>query len=190
MTGNHNKGFTLIEVVIAIALFSILVAIAAGGFTNALRAQREISSFIGAESNASLALEQMAREARTGYLFCHDVNGALSCSTQCALNGTVLTCPDLNFYNAQTEHVDYSVTNGTLIRTDQGVATAITGDNVVVKYLTFTIFGNQEDDHWNPRITITMGVSPNSTDPAAASDVVNLQTTVSAREIDCNVSGC
>ena len=68
----HTKGFTLVELLVAMALFSILMAIAAGGFVRALRSEREVSAMMAAESNVKLALEQMAREMRTGYLFCHD----------------------------------------------------------------------------------------------------------------------
>ena len=60
------------ELLVAVALFSILMSIAAGGFVRALRSEREVSAMMAAESNVNLALEQMAREMRTGYLFCHD----------------------------------------------------------------------------------------------------------------------
>lgn len=105
---------------------------------------------------------------------------------------TTWTCNDiLDFFNAEGQEVDYGVENGGLARsqTGQGGYVPITGDNVKVTYLTFTIFGNTEGDHWPPRITIAMGVVPNSTDPALTSDVIQLQTTVSAREIDCTASG-
>jgi len=216
MTGTHNphrlqKGFTLIELIIAIGLFSIIVTIAVGGFVNVLRTQRQVSGLIAVQSNAGLALEQMAREIRTGYLFCRDIGGTTpnaNCPSPptapdlgCTVNADLTwTCSNLHFYNAQTEEVNYScpgcsVGDGVIERSDanenSGVAEPITGNDVVVKYLTFTLFGNLEGDHWNPRITIAMGVAPSSTDRSLAGDVLNLETTVSAREIDCGTSvGC
>jgi prepilin-type N-terminal cleavage/methylation domain-containing protein len=203
-----SKGFTLIEVVVAIAVFSILVAVGVGGFVNALRTQREVTSLIAAQSNASLAIEQMAREIRTGYLFCNTAdNGGIPsiCAPDslgvdaqgqdsgCTFNGTSLTCNDiLDFYNADGANVDYELINGVLQRSDTGptgIFTPITGGNVTVNYLSFTLFGNTEGDHWNPRITISLGIVPTSNDPAVASDTVNLQTTISARAIDCKSSG-
>jgi len=203
---NNTRGFTLIELIVAIGLFSILVAIAAGGFTNALRTQREVAGLIAAQSNAGLAIEQMAREARTGDEFCHTPTlpntepttpGQVTCSCKFALVGSgpdsLWTCSDLDFDNADGEEVNYSLANGALMRTaadeNGGAAQALTGNNVTLKYLTFTLFGNLEGDQWNPRITITMGVSPSSTDPAIASNVLSIQTTVSAREIDCGPPG-
>jgi prepilin-type N-terminal cleavage/methylation domain-containing protein len=201
MKNNIKKGFTLVEVLVAIGLFSILVAIAAGGFVNALRTQRQVAALVTAQSNASLALEQMTREIRTGYLFCDSTDPAnpntvnnnpvlsMPCASHCVVSGDgdIWTCDLLDFYNAQSEDVDYSLAGGQLMRSaNGGTAQSITGGTVSVSYLKFIIFGNIEGDQWAPRITISMGVAPRSTDPAIANNILNLQTTASAREIDCN----
>lgn len=192
-----KKGFTLIETLVAVALFSIIIAIAVGGFTNALRTQREAAALISVQSNAGDAIEQMTREIRTGYLFCDDPTSPVPAATpacafpNCSINGKVWTCSVLNFYNSNGQNVEYSVdATGALGRSQGGVPQPITASNVKVDYLTFTIFGNQEGDHWNPRITIAVGVSPNSTDPALVNNILNLQTSVSARAIDCGTNGC
>lgn len=212
-----RSGFTLIELLITIGLFTIIVAIAVGGFTNALRTQRQVSSLIATQSNVSLALEQITREMRTGYLFCHDVDGTTP-SPVCgctigdsnynpsgaanpsspAFPGTppnilatgdypTWTCNALDYYTAGGVHVTYSLNNGSLLRdqNDGTGAQSITGSNVNVQTMKFILFGNIEGDNWTPRITIALGVSPSSTDPATMNDVLNLQTTVSARTIDC-----
>ena len=192
-----KKGFTLIELLVAIALFSVITAIAVGGFTNALHVQRQISGLIGAQSNVSLTLEQMAREIRTGYLFCHDIDGNPQCT--CRDGGSCGGIPpkqtentvNLNFYNGVGSNVVYSLQNGALMKLDPSLgasAQPITGNNVVVKYLIFTLSGNTEGDNWTPRITISLGVAPNSSDPGIANSVLDLQTTISARGIDCDAS--
>jgi prepilin-type N-terminal cleavage/methylation domain-containing protein len=201
----RSSGFTLLELLIAIGLFSILVAIAAGGYVNALRTDRQVSALISAQSNASLALEQIAREARTGYLFCHSPAPGATTPANCGTCAVSMgqfglppsdpewKCPSLDFYNAQVEEVDYSLAGGTLMRqaSDEngGAAEAITGDGVDIKSLQFILQGQLEGDHWNPRITILMQVAPSSTDSALSSDVLYLQTTVSSREIDCGPPG-
>ena len=58
------SGFTLVELLVAIGVFSILISVAVGTFARALRTQRQTAALIAANSNASLVLEQMAREIR------------------------------------------------------------------------------------------------------------------------------
>ncbi len=157
----------------------------------------------------------MTREVRTGYLFCHDIDSVTPTSTcGCAVSDSgyspltpadpsipalpseeifatgdypTWTCNALDYYTAGGVHVTYSLNNGSLMRSqnDGNPAQSITGDNVNVQRMKFVLFGNIEGDNWTPRVTITLGVSPSSTDPATMNDVINLQTTVSGRTIDC-----
>jgi len=192
-------GFTLIELLVAIGLFSIVVTIATAGFVNALKTQRQVASLISADSNVSLVLEQMAREERTGYLFCHAItstapNNVAGSDDYCGCTiqaSGAWSCNALDYYTAQGDHVNYSLAAGALVRTDSkesgGAPVSITGNDVSVKYLNFTLFGNLEGDHWTPRITIAIGIVPSSSDPGVSGDVLQFQTTVSAREIDCPV---
>lgn len=194
-----KKAFTLVELLVAIGIFSILVAIGIGGFVNALHTQRQVAALISVQSNASVALEQMAREMRTGFLFCDSAGNPTPNSAcafpVCTVNSVtnVWTCNGLiDFYNASAQNVDYEIQNGELARSDTGIGGTfipITGTDVDVTNLTFSLFGNTEGDHWNPRITISLSVAPSSTDPALSSDVLHLQTTVSARQIDCLPGG-
>ena len=205
-----RKGFTLIELMVTVGLFVIIITIAVGGFTNAIRTQRQVSSLISAQSNVSLALEQMARQIRTGYLFCNTLGNTqagngLPGSTPpgavadcgCTLSAPPApsgswTCNALEFYDAGSNIILYEAKNGALVEDFDTTSTAkfqtITGSEVSVKYLQFQLHGQVEGDHWTPRVTVSIGIAPSSTDPAVASDVINLQTTVSARTIDCNNS--
>ncbi len=194
-----RRAFTLVELLVAIGLFSILFAIAGGGFVNTLRAQRQVSAEMAAESNVSIALEEMAREIRTGYLFCHDLNtpgGVATCDTtdpfysrHCTFDAATVffTCSDLEYFNANGEQIDYVLKDGILERGDQGVYQPITGGNVTVRSLSFVLHGTTEGDHWNPRITVAVGIAPN--EPSVSWNTINFETTVSAREIDCAASG-
>lgn len=181
-----SAGFTLVEMMVAIALFSVLIAVAVGGFSRALRAQEEVASLLAAQSNVSLALEQMTREIRTGSGFCPEGQGPCDCNQ--AGNDT-LSCANLAFLNAEGQEVSYEVQNGELQESVAGSSyTPVTGSNVTIPYFNVIIFGTSvDDDHWSPRVTIQLGVTPN--DPALLSNVLNLQTTVTARTMDCDDSG-
>lgn len=65
-------GFTLVESLVAASIFLLLTSIAVGAFVQALKSQRALVALMSLSSNAGTALEQMARELRTGYGFCED----------------------------------------------------------------------------------------------------------------------
>ena len=93
----HRRGFTLIELVVAIAVFAVIVSVAVGGFVGALRSQRQVSALISVNNNVSLALEEMAREIRTGRNFC-------DLAFPCPADGSGLT-----FFNAHGDLVTYQI---------------------------------------------------------------------------------
>jgi prepilin-type N-terminal cleavage/methylation domain-containing protein len=184
-----RRGFTLVEMLVALTLFVTTISIAIGGFVTALRTQRQIASLIAANNNLSLTLEQMAREIRTGYSFCRS---GMSCydsaSSACGHPGTPIASNELNFVNSATQLITYRLEGGAIKR-DIGssfggsvTTETITSDNVTVRRLDFTMCGYAPADGWPPRITISVGVSSN--DPAFQDTIINLQTTVSARQID------
>src|SRR3972149_8733487 len=70
MNKNFQKAFTIIELIVAMTVFVVLMSIAAGGFIHLLKSQRVVAGLMEANDSASLSLEQMAREIRTGYNFC------------------------------------------------------------------------------------------------------------------------
>ncbi|HUZ93203.1 MAG TPA: type II secretion system protein [Candidatus Paceibacterota bacterium] len=170
---DHRSAFTLVETIVAIGVFSITVSIALGGLVTALRTQRQVAAFISADNNVSLVLEQIAREARTGYDFCRPNS-----------------CPpgEIDFVNAVGVPVIYRLAGGAIERAEENLTNGtytfspLTGINVTVAYLNFVVFGNQPTDNWPPRITISIGISANSL--GISSDVTNLQTTVSSRQMD------
>jgi four helix bundle protein len=163
-----NAGFTLVELVVAIGVFSLLISIAIGGFIQALRSERQTVALLSANSNASLILEQMAREIRTARTF----------ST---------TPGELDFTNAKGEAVAYCLNSATasierVVSNTCGSGQRLTSRTVAVRTLDFIASGIAPGDLYPPRITIRISLS--STGEAAVQNaVINLQTTVSARNL-------
>ncbi len=158
-----RAGFTLVELLVAITLFSIVISIAVGGFVRALRTQRQIISLIAANSNASLAIEQMARELRTGKNLVCD-NGARFCDA-------------LTFQNADNDTVVYLVEDGVLERkVNSGEPQPFTAANVRIPYAHFSVPDTNPD-----RVTISLGVGVYN--PELEENITNIQTTVSSRAL-------
>jgi prepilin-type N-terminal cleavage/methylation domain-containing protein len=169
-----GAGFTLIELIVAIGIFSVVTAIAMGGFVNVLRTERQAAALLSANSNISLIIEQMAREIRTGDNFC--VSGYYCL---CSLG----SCSSLQFRNAENETVTYRADGAGAIERGAGSQfQKITAQNVNVRYLNFIISGQNPGDGFPPKITILIGVSAKAAGVEA--NVINLQTTISSRQPD------
>lgn len=65
-----SRGFTLIEILIASSIFVIFLVGILGAFIQAIRINRVAMEMMSINDNMSVALEQIAREMRTGYNFC------------------------------------------------------------------------------------------------------------------------
>jgi len=169
----------MVELLVAIASFVIIVSIAVGGFSGALRSQRQSIALLNANYNSSLVLEQMAREIRTGTNFC-DQNPP--CSSP--LGGGEIRTDKLYFTNAYGQNVVYRLNNSGIEKSIDGGTSfkKITADDVVVDYLKFILNGQTFGDGKQTRITILMGIK--SKESSVSSSVVNLQTTVSPRVLD------
>lgn len=170
----REKAFTIIELLVSMALFMVLISIAAGGFASALRTQRSIAALVDANNNASLALEQIAREMRIGYDFC-GMQGV-----NCKDNSG--TYADLQFTNATGKSVEYKLDGDGISRgLDDGagmVFQKITAESVSISALRFMLM-SPGSKKVPPRITINFTVA--SRNPALKNVVTNVQTTVSGR---------
>ncbi|MDE2000963.1 MAG: four helix bundle protein [Patescibacteria group bacterium] len=166
LTLNARKGFTLVELLVTMTLFLVVVSIATSVFISTLRTQRETVALIAANSNASLTLEQMSREIRTG-------------------TGFVMKGSDLAFTNAKSESVEYHLDSGThtLQRSTDGGATflPLTADNVSVQRATFRLWNGDPAVPYPPRITIALGVG--AVGVPFTTSVANLEVSVSARSL-------
>lgn len=154
-----ERGFTIIELLVAIGLFSIILTIAVGGAVGALKTQRQVIGLISANSNLSLAMEQMAREIRTGYNLSVDSGGGLVFKN---IKGDT-TC----YYLSS----DFSIMRSVNVLPQCTGGIVITSDSVGVRYLTFKV--------QNSRATVILGVS--SKEKEVMGNIIQIQTTVAAR---------
>jgi len=163
------RAFTVIELLVAMGLFIILMGIAAGSFVKAMRTQRAIVALMAANDNASLTLEQMAREVRTGSDFIK-------------LSDTELQFTDAYgvkvFYKFQNEAIERGTTDINSVTTYR----KITADNVKINNFKIELFGQDADDGYPPRITIS--ISATGTNSSIENVSTNIQTTISSRILD------
>lgn len=141
-----QKGFSLVEMLVAIAIFMIVVTTTLGAFLKMVDINKKVQSVRNAMDNANLAMETMMRNIRLGY----DYEGGDSYIAFTSQNGERIT------YGLVKTEVDQgtSKTLGQMVRTVSGGApVAITSPDLDINTLTFYIggatLGDNEQAHVN-----------------------------------------
>lgn len=176
-----EAGYSLIELMVAIGVFAVVVAVMSGTFIVSLRGQGKSATAQNVADNARYAMEVMAKEMRMGMIK--------------ASEGYVLNSPsDIQFRSNMPNR------NGSIVRFYLDVPAGqimfdddindgagpgkdpepITAANIAVNALTFDVSGVSSDAQ--PRITTVMQVVSAGT----AADIetrMDLQTTISPRSL-------
>jgi prepilin-type N-terminal cleavage/methylation domain-containing protein len=71
---NRDRGFTLLEMIVSLAVFSIVAVVAVGAMTRIVGLNRQAQTLHSAMNNIGFTLESMSRELRVGSAFHCDAN--------------------------------------------------------------------------------------------------------------------
>lgn len=115
MNRQINKGFTLIELVIVIAIISLISFVGAFMLTEAVRAYLQSEESATSTMQANLALERMSRELRTADAF------------------STINASSVTFDDQDGNTITYSLSGSNLMRNSSILADSISA-------LTFTYF--------------------------------------------------
>jgi prepilin-type N-terminal cleavage/methylation domain-containing protein len=166
---SRQGGFSLIELLIAAAVFTFVVAGVSQLFAAATNLQRRASGFQRIQENALFVMESIAREVRVS-----EVQGSSGCSDTLDIkhpdNG------DVTYHWDSSSHVlqrKSSIRGNTFEN--------ITSADIDVTNLQFCVSHAGPDDH-QARVTIPMKLSSISSNPAGKVSV-SLQTTVVSRDL-------
>lgn len=194
-----KDGFTLIEMLVSVGIFTVVMVVALGGLLAVTEADRRAQSIKTITNNLSFALEGMARSIRTGVDYsCGTWTQGQDCGTSTSGSpGTLFT-----FTNADGQRVGYRYAAcsgiGCIQRNVQGGAAGawepITSPEVVIESLEFYLHGSSRNDQFQPRLTISVrGFMPISGGATASDECGNegvvcstfdIQTTVTQRLYD------
>src|SRR3989338_8582023 len=106
----HNKGFSLIEIMVSLAIFSIVVLVATGALLSILNANKKTQALKAVVNNFNFALENMARNIRVGKNYHCDTTenfGNFTSPADC-LNGASqieLIAPDNSSSDSRTKWI-------------------------------------------------------------------------------------
>jgi prepilin-type N-terminal cleavage/methylation domain-containing protein len=165
------RGFTIIELLVSIAIFSLVTSFGVTVFVRSLRAQRSVVSLISANDNTSLAIEAIARELRRGRNFSSSPLGT-----------------ELSFINAEQKEVIYRLEHNEEMKAitrseDDGFSFyPVTAKNIVVEDAHFLVQNEMGGRTILPRITMSIKIGTKDRD--IANVVTEIHTTVSSRGLN------
>lgn len=159
-----KKGFTLVEMIVAIGLFTITLFISSTAFLTVLDADRKSRATRIAMDNLNLSLEDMSRRIKTGNTYnCGGGNGTADCP--------VVSSRDvLAFTDQSGERIvykrgvgaspvtagnglsgcgspSYTSSQGCIVRDKSGTALRVTGSEIDITDLHFVVSGSTV---WTP----------------------------------------
>ncbi len=166
MDNKYEKGFTLIEMLVTVSVFTVLMTIIGSIFTQTLDLQRIAFNLQTLEENSRFSLEVMAREIRFG-----------------KLTGPSTACPgsdSLSLVHPVNGDIAYNLVDGRVVRNVNGIDAILTSTKVDVTSLNFCVTGAESGDGKQPMVTILMSMETGIKNPQR----INLQTTITTRLLD------
>lgn len=179
-TEKFQKGFTLVELLVSISVFSVVMVICMGSILIMLNSNRKSQAERTVMDNLSYSMDEMVRSIRFGTTYHCGLSGVLSQPMDCASGGSSITVLD-----SSGAQITYKLVGTSLVKTVGGVDYTLTSPDTTVQTMTFFVFGSLpyfSGDLLQPRVIILVkGLSGvNTTSPSS----FTLETMVSQRKLD------
>lgn len=181
----HQRSFTLIEILVAIAIFTLVVAITTGLFISSIMVHRRSLASQTLLDETGYAFEYISRALRMAR---KDLEG--NCLT--AKNNYALIAGRLRFLNYQGKCEEFFLEGGQLNKAESEDATPptsgqslpLTSANLFVEKFNINPSGSwDQDDALQPRVTLSLTVKVVGQKPEAQPEL-EIQTTISQRNLD------
>lgn len=171
----NNKGFTLIEMVVAVAIFTLLVGTTSSVFLSSIRNQKQSLASQEILDQTSYAMEYMSRSLRMAK---KDMTG--TCTGIAKLNYVFddqLPVKCLKFLNYRDECQQFCL-EGTRLKDEDG--NYLTSTNLQVLNFAVVLNGVAQPpiDYLQPMVTISLNIA------GREESAIKVQTTVSQRNLD------
>lgn len=181
----RSRGYTLIELVVAVGLFALVMTLASGAYLLMIDLNRQSQGIATGVNSLSFALETMTRSIRTGSSYSCGAFGG-----DCAGGEESFTFKDMNganiTYSRGLQSVDSSV--GAIVKTDtNNGAVTFTDPSIHISSLKFYVAGTTQGDDYQPYVTIIVSGTVSS-GPRNAPQSFTIETGAAMRGIDLTVT--
>lgn len=185
-----NKSFTLIELLIAVTIFSLVMIAASGIFVSSVRGQQRSLAFQEILAQTSYAIEYMSKALRMAQ---KDLTG--DCLIIVGPKYNYETNPPernrIRFLNYKNKCQEFFL-EGNQIKERKsldfraanfGSALPLTSENIQVSAFNINLIGESQQDTIQPRVTIFLKVKGAGPKPEQQPEI-KIQTTISQRNLD------
>ncbi len=181
-------GFTLVEMMVSVAIFSISMTIALGALLSMSESDRKAQTLKSVINNLNFAVDSMSRAIRTGQAYHCDitqtsppVTAARDCSSP-ATSIAFLSADNRTIYYCLGNGSTCSTTGTSILRSIDGVTfAAITSEEVLIKTLAIYVTGATVATQ-QPKVTLMIDASVLVSGTQVSSSTI--QTTVTQRLYD------
>lgn len=166
-TKTHEKGFTIVEVLVSSLIFSIIAMSVSAIFVQLIGLQRRVLANQKIQNDSLFVIEMMSRDIRVSRIADQE-------SPNCDLAILTITHPSKGT-------VIYRVSNGYIEKSENGGSfITISNQNINFSRMNFCVKGSGVNDNQTPRVAILTTVE-NRTGREILK--INLQTSVSSRDV-------
>jgi prepilin-type N-terminal cleavage/methylation domain-containing protein len=184
--GAGQRGFTLIEMVVSVALFAIVMTICVDVLLSLVNANRKAQALQSVMNNLNIALDGMVRNIREGNNF-HCGAGLNTTPQDCNGATNFAFEPFGNTSSGQPWVLTYAVDQngvGRIYKSENGqAAIAITAPEVSIDQMQFYVVGTTRGDTTQPKVIIVIKGSAGATGSSART-TFHIQATAVQRVLD------
>ena len=182
-----DKGFTLVEMIVATGLFAVVMLVSVAALLSLVNANRKTQALHSVMNNLNIALDSVVRSIRMGTTY-HCGEGSYAETQGCSNGNFVFAFESFNgdlgdtqdqwvyFHDPTTKRIYKSEDSG-------ANSFAITAPTVTIDSLTFYVVGTDTGDTEQPKVVITVKGTAGA-DQARTKTQFHIQATAVQRILD------
>lgn len=137
----NNKGFTLVEIMVAVSIFAVIMVISAGSIVSIFDANKKSQTLRTVMDNLSLTMESMVRTIRFGTKYhCDITTGVITEPRDCFDS---VGSDSLSVLSTDGDQISYSLDDSRILREKNGTESYyLTSNDVTITDLSFWVYGS------------------------------------------------